>query len=130
MEPNGSDYVNELNEKGTSAKAGDRCVISDVKIKDDKIILQLNGGPDHKHKWLRHVSIGMDPVNTNPVVQDDGKEPVGSRITLVFAHAVPDVSGKTVEALLAPLLGFGLKSPVVAYTDTLPAEAQAGDSRP
>ncbi|QNI33924.1 hypothetical protein H7849_08470 [Alloacidobacterium dinghuense] len=120
MQPSGSDYMNALNEKGTSAKAGDRCVISDVKIKDDKIILQLNGGPDHKHKWLRHVSIGMDPVNTNPVVKDDGQEPVGSRLTLVFPHAVPEVSGKTVEALLAPLLGFGLKSPVVAYTDTLP----------
>jgi hypothetical protein len=95
-------------------------VISDVKIKDDKIILQLNGGPDYKHKWLRHISIGMDPNNTTPVAQDSGPEPVGSRITLVFPHAVPEISGKTAEALLAPLLGFGVKSPVVAYTDTLP----------
>ncbi|HMD20384.1 MAG TPA: hypothetical protein VKH40_08685 [Alloacidobacterium sp.] len=120
MSPSGSDYMNELNEKGTSAKAGERCVISDIKIKDDKIILQLNGGPDKKHKWLRHISIGTDPNYTAPVVQDSGQEPVGSRITLVFPHAVPEISGKTVEALLAPLLGFGLKSPVVAYTDTLP----------
>jgi len=120
MSPSGSDYMNELNEKGTSAKAGDRCVISDIKIKDDKIILQLNGGPDKKHKWLRHISIGTDPNYTTPVVQDSGQEPVGSRITLVFPHAVPEISGKTVEALLAPLLGFGVKSPVVAYTDTLP----------
>ncbi len=120
MQPSGLDYTNELNEKGTSAKAGDRCVISDVKIKDDKIILQLNGGPDKKHKWLRHISIGMDPNMTTPVVQDSGPEPVGSRITLVFPHAVPEISGKTVEALLAPLLGFGVKSPVIAYTDTLP----------
>lgn len=120
MEPSGADYVNEINEKGTSAKPGDRCVISDVKIKEDKIIFQLNGGPDPKHKWLRHVQIGMDPNATTPVVQDKGQEPVGSRITLVFPHAVPEISGKTVEALLAPLLGFGVKSPVVAYTDTLP----------
>ena len=120
MQPSGADYVNEMNAHGTSAKPGDRCVISDVKIKDDKIILQLNGGPDHKHKWLRHVSIGMDPNNTTPVTQDSGQEPVGSRITLVFPHAVPNVSSKQVEDLLAPLLGFGLKSPVVAYTDTLP----------
>ncbi|MGC1299372.1 MAG: hypothetical protein WA869_30470 [Alloacidobacterium sp.] len=120
MQPSGADYVNEMNEHGTSAKAGDRCVISDVKIKENKIIFQLNGGPDLKHKWLRHVSIGMDPNATTPVVQDNGQAPVGSRITLVFPHAVPNVSGKQVEALLAPLLGFGLKSPVVAYTDTLP----------
>ena len=120
MEPTGADYVNEINEKGTSAKPGDRCVITDVKIKDDKIVLLLNGGPDPKHKWLRHVSIGMDPNQTTPVVQDNGQGPTGSRITLVFPHAVPEVSGQTVEALLAPLLGFGVKSPVVAYTDTLP----------
>jgi len=120
MQPTGADYINEMNEHGTSAKAGDRCVITDVKIKEDKIILELNGGPDHKHKWLRHVSIGMDPDYTTPVVQDNGQEPVGSRLTLVFPHAVPEISGKQVEALLAPILGFGVKSPVKAYTDTLP----------
>jgi hypothetical protein len=120
MEPNGADYVNEINEKGTSAKPGDRCVISDVKFKDDRIIFLLNGGPDRKHKWLRHISIGTDPNYTTPVVQDDGQEPVGSRITLVFPHNIPEISGQQVEALLAPLLGFGVKSPVVAYTDTLP----------
>src|SRR5215813_6416822 len=53
MQPTGADYVNEINQKGTSAKPGDRCVISDVQIKDDKIVFLLNGGPDPKHKWLR-----------------------------------------------------------------------------
>lgn len=120
MQPSGIDYMNELSEKGTSAKAGDRCVISEIKIKDNKIVFLLNGGPDPKHKWLRHISIGTDPNYTTPVVQDNGQEPVGSRITLVFPHAVPEISGKTVEALLAPLLGFGVKSPVEAYTDTMP----------
>src|SRR5215813_13830645 len=120
MQPTGADYVNEINQKGTSAKPGDRCVITDVQIKDDKIVFLLNGGPDPKHKWLRHISIGTDPNYTTPVVQDQGQEPVGSRITLVFPHAVPEISGQQVQDLLAPLLGFGVKSPVVAYTDTLP----------
>jgi hypothetical protein len=120
MQPSGADYVNEINEKGTSAKPGDRCVITDVQIKDNKIVFLLNGGPDRKHKWLRHISIGTDPNYTTPVVQDQGQEPVGSRITLVFPHDVPEISGQQVEALLAPLLGFGVKSPVEAYTDTLP----------
>jgi hypothetical protein len=120
MQPSGADYVNEINEKGTSAKPGDRCVITDVQIKDNKIVFLLNGGPDRKHKWLRHISIGTNPNYTTPVVQDQGQEPVGSRITLVFPHNVPEISGQQVEALLAPLLGFGVKSPVEAYTDTLP----------
>jgi hypothetical protein len=120
MEPGGSDYVNELHEHGTAAKAGDRCVITDMKITGNSIAFLLNGGPDHKHKWLRHISIGMDPNATTPVVQDNGQEPVGARLTLVFPHAVPEVTGQQVEALLAPVLSFGVKSPVVAYTDTLP----------
>jgi hypothetical protein len=120
MEPGGSDYVNELHEHGTAAKAGDRCVITDMKITGNSIAFLLNGGPDHKHKWLRHISIGMDPNTTTPVVQDNGQEPVGTRLTLVFPHAVPEVTGQQVEALLAPILSFGVKSPVVAYTDTLP----------
>lgn len=120
MQPSGSDYVNEINEHGTAAKPGDRCVITDIKIDSNKMIFLLNGGPDHKHKWLRHISIGMDPNYTTPVVQDEGKEPVGARLTLVFPHDVPEISGQQVEALLAPILGFGVKSPVKAYTDTLP----------
>jgi hypothetical protein len=122
MQPTGADYINELEEKGTSAKPGDRCKITDVKIKENHIVLELNGGPDPKHKWLRHVQIGMDPNYTSPVVQDSGQEPVGSRITLIFQHDVPDVSGQQVESLLAPLLGFGVKSPTIAYTDTLPPQ--------
>ncbi|HVW77340.1 MAG TPA: hypothetical protein VHB45_06990 [Alloacidobacterium sp.] len=120
MQPSGADYVNEINERGTAAKPGDRCVITDVKIESNKIVFLLNGGPDHKHKWLRHISIGADPNYTTPVVQDNGQEPVGSRLTLVFPHNVPEISGQQVEALLAPILGFGVKSPIQAYTDTLP----------
>lgn len=120
MSPSGSAYVNELQEHGTSAKPGDRCVITDIKVKGDRMILELNGGPDPKHKWLRHISIGTDPNYTSPIVADSGQEPVGSRITLVFPHDVPNVNGAQVEALLAPLLGFGVKSPTEAYVDTLP----------
>jgi hypothetical protein len=120
MQPSGSDYVSMLNEHGTSAKAGDRCVITDVKIKEDRIVFELNGGPDPKHKWLRHISIGADPNYTNPVVADNGQEPIGSRITLIFPHAVPEMTAQQVQELLAPLVGFGVKSPVEAYTDTLP----------
>ena len=120
MEPAGSNYVDVLHEKGTSAKPGDRVVITDVKIREDKIVLDLNGGPERKHKFLRHISVGSSPSYTTPVVQDNGPDPVGSRITLVFPHTVPEVTGSQVEELLGPLLEFGVKSPVQAYTDTLP----------
>src|ERR1700758_3929062 len=119
MEPSGSDYINTIREKGLAVKAGERVVITDVKIDKDHILLDFNGGPEHKHKFLRHIQIGMGPATT-PVVNDSDKEPTGTRIMLVFPHAVPDMTGMQVEALIKPIVDFNLKNPVQAYADTLP----------
>jgi hypothetical protein len=120
MEPNGSDYLNTIREKGLSAKAGERVVITDVKIEKDRILLDFNGGPEHKHKFLRHIEIGMDPNMTAPIVNDNGQAPTGSRIALVFPNVVPDMTGMQVEALIKPIVDFNLKNPVQAYADALP----------
>jgi hypothetical protein len=105
---------------GLSAKPGDRLVISDVKIDHTKIVFELNGGPDAKHRFLRHVQIGAGP-DTSPIVQQgDEQEPVGSRLTLTFKNQIPELTGKQVEALLAPLISFEVKTPIQAFTDTLP----------
>jgi len=56
------------------------------------------------------------------VVQDKGQEPVGARLTLTFQDHVPELTGKDVKALLAPLISFDFKTPIQAYTDTLPAK--------
>jgi hypothetical protein len=47
---------------------------------------------------------------------------VGSRLTLAFDGHVPELTGAQVKALLAPLISFDVKSPVQAFTDTLPAK--------
>jgi len=121
LEPAGEAYLNMVINNGTSAKPGDRLVVSDVKIEDAKIILELNGGPDFKHRFLRHISIGMGgPDMDSPVVQDDGEEVVGARLTLAFDGSIPQVTGAQVKALLAPLISFDVKTPVQAFTDTLP----------
>ena len=120
MQPAGSDYVNELHSKGISVNAAGRVTITDVKIHEDRIVLDFNGGPEHKHRYLRHVSIGADPTYTTPIVRDDEQQPTGSRITLIFHHAVPEVTGMQVESLLKPIVDFGVKTPLEAYTDTLP----------
>jgi hypothetical protein len=121
LEPAGEGYLEMVTSQGLSAKAGDRVVISDVKIEHARIVFDLNGGPDQKHRFMRHVQIGMGP-NTNPVVQGDGQEAVGSRLTLVFHGGVPELTGADVKALLAPLISFDVKTPVQAYTDTLPTK--------
>lgn len=120
MKPNGTDYANLIQNKGLAAKAGQRVVVTNVTIEKDRILLDFDGGPVHKHRWLRHISVGMDPYNTTPVVADQPNEATGSRITLVFSHGVPDLTGFQVEALVKPIIDFSLKTPLQAYTDTLP----------
>jgi hypothetical protein len=81
----------------------------------------LNGGPERKHEFLRHIQVGVGSPNmSSPVVQDPGQEPTGARLTLTFDKFVPDVTPAQVKALLAPLISFDMKTPVQAYTDTLP----------
>ncbi|MGB9146552.1 MAG: hypothetical protein WCC14_12065 [Acidobacteriaceae bacterium] len=119
MDPEGEKYIDLLHDKGMAAKPGDRVVITDIKIRDDRIVIDLNNGPEHKHKYLRHISIGMDPYNDNPVVEDD-PPPTGSRVTLMFPGKLPDMTGEQVEELLKPVIDFGVKSQAEAYAESLP----------
>jgi len=123
LSPAGESYVNQINEQGLSVKPGERVVLSNVRIDKEKLVFDINGGPEHKHEFMRHIQVGMGGPNmTNPVVQDDGQAPTGSRITLIFAKYVPDVTPAQIKALLAPWISFDMKTPVQAYTDTLPTK--------
>ena len=119
LSPAGEDYLSMVTSHGLTAKPGDRVVLTDVKIEHEKIIFDLNGGPDAKHRFLRHIQIGTG-TNTAPVVQDDGQEPTGGRLTLDFKGHLPALTGAQVKALLAPLISFDVKTPIEAFTDTLP----------
>jgi hypothetical protein len=94
-------------------------VLTDVKIEHSRIEIELNGGPDLKHRFLRHFEIGgMGPMT--PVVQGGDADPAGARLTLTFKGPIPDLTGADVKALLAPLISFDVKTPIQAFTDTLP----------
>lgn len=118
LQPAGEAYLNAVTSDGLSTKPGDRVVITNIRIEKDKIVFDLNGGPDARHRFLRHISVGTGGYD-NPVVQG-GDDPGGSRLTLTFKDHVPDMTGAQVKALLAPLISFDVKTPVQAFTDTLP----------
>jgi hypothetical protein len=120
LSPDPEAYRKMIFEKGQAATPGDRVVISAMVIKGDRIILDLNGGPYAKHRFLSHIQI-----NDNNVVANTGEKPTGARITLVFNGGIPEVSAPEVKALLEPLLDFGVKSSEQAYADTLPAPLKA-----
>jgi hypothetical protein len=120
MNPVGPDYASALRELGTSVKPGDRVVISDVRISGNRMVFDLNGGPEKKHRFLRHIEIGAGGGVTTPIVHDDGTDPSGSRLTLMFDKSIPALTGTQVKQLLAPIVDFGVKTPAQAYADTLP----------
>ncbi len=115
MTPSGDAYKDLLYRKGESAQAGDRVAITNVTVKADRIILDLNGGPYLKHRFLRHIDI-----NDMPIVPNDGAQVTGCRVTLVFEGGIPDISAPEVKALLDPIIDFGVKTSGEAYADSLP----------
>jgi hypothetical protein len=121
LNPYGEDYLKMAISEGICAKPGDRVVLTDIKFDHARIVFALNGGPDKKHRFLSHVQIGVGQT-TRPVAPDDDKEPVGARLTLAFDGHVPELTGTQVKALLAPLISFDVKTPIQAFTDTLPAK--------
>jgi hypothetical protein len=119
LTPAGEPYLDMATQFGLCAKPGDRVVLTDVKFEKNKIIFMLNGGPDAKHRFLRHIQIGGSG-SMSPVVQDDGQEATGARLTLEFKGPIPELTGSQLKALLAPLISFDVKTPIQAFTDTLP----------
>ena len=119
--PNGAEYVKTLEHNGVALQAADRVLITDIKFLGDKIVFELNYGPDQKHRILRHISIGANGAMI-PLAQDSGQEPTGVRITLQFEKFVPELTGTEVMELLTPLVDFKLKTPAEAYVDTLPPQ--------
>jgi hypothetical protein len=115
LSPSGNAYKEMLYKKGQSAAPGDRVAITKVTVKPDRIVLDLNGGPYLKHRFLRHLQF-----NDEPVAGDDGEEVTGCRVTLLFEGGLPDIGAPEVKALLDPIIDFGVKTSAEAYADSLP----------
>jgi hypothetical protein len=115
LETSDAAYKEMVYKKGESAAPGDRVAVTALIVKGNRIILDLNGGPYAKHRFLRHVQL-----NDNPVAADTGEEATGSRVSLVFSGPVPDLSAPEVKSLLAPVIDFSVKTTEQAYANTLP----------
>jgi hypothetical protein len=124
LEPAGESYLNMVVNQGLSAKPGQRIVITDIKVQKSKIVFDFNGGPDAKHRFLRHIQIDVGPDygddDLDPALLDQSGDPAGARLTLTFGDHIPELTPSQVKALLAPLISFDVKTPIQAFTDTLP----------
>ncbi|MGB0065014.1 MAG: hypothetical protein WBP85_11265 [Terracidiphilus sp.] len=127
LEPVGTAYLNMVISEGISAKPGSRVVVTDIRFDHSKIIFDLDGGPDAKHRFLSHLQVnlgdpGMEDTGLDPSLANPNGEPAGARITLNFPGGIPELTPAQLKALIAPLVSFDVKSPVQAFTDTLPAD--------
>jgi len=114
LSPDSDAIRDALYKKGISAQAGDRVVVTNLHFEKDRLIIDLDGGPFKKHRWLSHVQF-----NDNNVVAPED-QPTGSRITLAFEKFVPDLTPAEVKSLLEPVIDFGVKTSEEAYANTLP----------
>jgi hypothetical protein len=113
MSPNGEEYKKMLYQKGQSAAPGDRVEITALKFEANRLVIDFNGGPYAKHRFLSHISIDDMPLAYQ------GPAATGFRITLVFEGGLPEVSAAEVKALLDPIIDFKAKSAAEAFANTL-----------
>jgi hypothetical protein len=117
----------QVAEFGPAAKPGDRCVITNVDIKEKEIIFEINGGPKKKGKWYQHIQVSGNGGASAPLPGTPSPQSLdahGSVVTLEFDKYVPEMSGDQVRAMLAPVFDFKALTPVEAYQKTLSPKLQ------
>ncbi|HZP62994.1 MAG TPA: hypothetical protein VFB28_06210 [Terriglobales bacterium] len=110
---------------GPAVKPGDRAMITDVEVKDDRIHFEINGGPVKKQKWYQRIQVSGSGGSAVPLGRNDStNNPRGSYVDLVFAHYVPDMNPQELKDLLRPVFDFNAKTAVEAYLDTVPPKVK------
>ena len=123
VKPAAEAYKLMVYKKGQAAAPGDRVEITALEFKPDRILIDFNGGPYVRHRFLRHLQIGIGGVETPE--PDLTETATGWRIALIFEGGVPELSAPEVKALLEPLVDFGVKTGELAYAETLPAPVKS-----
>lgn len=114
LSPRGEEYKQMLYRKGQAAGPGDRVAITSLKVDRDRIIIDINGGPYAKHRFLSHISLN------DMALAPQGPLATGARVTLVFEGGVPDITASEVKALLDPIIDFRARSASEAYANSMP----------
>ncbi len=123
--PNGQNLQQLLALWGPSIKPGDPAHISYVRIQNDHIHFDLNGGAIHRKKWYQHIEVAGAGGNSVPLSRDESTDnPHGSYLDVYFEKYVPEMSAAQLRALLYPALDFKARNKEEAYLDTVPPKVK------
>lgn len=122
--PSGEQLRQALAIWGPAIKPGDPARISYVRIKDDHIHFEINGGPVHRKKWYEHIEVGgaNGPVAGTP--DQPQENPHGSFVDVYFARYVPEMTAQQLREYIAPVLDFNARNKEQAYLDTVPPKVK------
>jgi hypothetical protein len=123
--PGGQELQQLLALWGPSIKPGDPAHISFVRIKDNYIHFDLNGGPIRRKKWYQHIEVAGANGASVPLSRDETTDnPHGSYLDIYFDKYVPEMSPAQLRALLYPVLDFNAHNKEEAYLDTVPPKVK------
>ncbi len=71
-----------VSEHGAAARPGDRVIISNVIIKENSIVFEINGGPKKQEKWYQHIQVGAQGQMSTVGGAPKSLEAKGSQVTL------------------------------------------------
>lgn len=125
LSPNGQALQQVLALWGPSIKPGDPAQISYVRIKDDHIHFDLNGGAIHRKKWYQRIQVSGANGTPVPLSKDEEvNNPHGSYLDIYFDKYVPEMSAAQLRDLLLPVLDFNARNKEEAYLDTVPPKVK------
>ena len=123
--PNGHDLQQLIALWGPSIRPGDPAHISFVRIKDNCIHFDLNGGAIKRKKWYQHIEIAGTGGTPVPLSNDQSTDnPHGSYLDVYFDKYVPEMSPAQLRSILFPALDFNAKNKEDAYLDTVPPKVK------
>jgi len=121
--PEGKDMEQLLAMWGPAVKPGEQIMITNIRIKDNRIHFDINGGSIKKKKWYDHIQLGVGN-NTMETPEDPKVNPRGSSVELVFDKYIPEMTPEEFKAVLRPVFDFDAKSKLEAYLETVPPKAK------
>lgn len=123
--PSGQELQQLLALWGPALKPGDPAQISFVRIKDNCIHFDINGGAQRRKKWYQHIEVsgaGGMPVQLSP--NETQQNPHGSYLEVFFDKYVPEMSAQQLRDILLPVLDFNARNKEQAYLDTVPPKVK------